>query len=309
MKNTDSISVGRTGLTSSFKLVLYYFMYFYKFMFLVFKYLFDKVKYVAVFIIIFSLFALLLNIWFPHEAFCMDPYDNITSDEDMISDEDVRSRLIISRKESYMSYSGINTYYTRQDIIGSLYPRGIPLYYNIVNDYYDGEKYFDIPLTMICESKNIELSDGIYSGCISRNIDGLLIWPEHSIFQAEFVKDYTQVIAKDSNIPSVSLGTRVIDRFVFVYIKCQDINKRKYHWTIWERTHISKYWSYKAFKKRWDSEASVWSNIDDNIRKDIIIEVKDLLGVKRLNGSVRKSVRSEVDKLIRKTKPFSTRSS
>ena len=133
-----------------------------------------------------------------------------------------------------------------------------------------------------------------------------MIWPEHLSFQAEFVKDYTQVITKDSNISSVSLGAKIIDRFVFVYIKCQDINKRKYHWTIWERTHIARYWSYKAFKKRWDSETNVWSNIDENIRKDIIIEVKDLLGVKRLNGSLRKSVRSEVEKLIRKTRPFST---
>jgi hypothetical protein len=276
-------------------------------MFLVFKYLFYKVKYVAVFIIIFSLFALLLNILFPNEAFCMDPYDNITSDEDMISDEDVRSRLIISRKENTMSYDGIKTYNTRLDLLRSLYPNGLPLEYSIVNDSYDGEKYFDIPITMIYrESQNIELSAGIYSGCIARNIDGLLIWPEHLSFQAEFVKDYTQVIAKDSNISSVSLGARVIDKFVFVYIKCQDINKRKYHWTIWERTHISKYWSYKAFKKRWDSETNVWSNIDKNIRKDIIIEIKDLLGVKRLNGNIRKSVRSEVEKLIRKTKPFST---
>src|SRR2546421_6401639 len=106
----------------------------------------------------------------------MDPYDNITSDEDMISDEDVRSRLIISRKENYVSYDGINTHNTRLNIIRSLYPHGIPVDSSIVNDSYDGEKYFDIPLTMICgESKNIELSDGVYSGCISRNIDGLLI--------------------------------------------------------------------------------------------------------------------------------------
>jgi hypothetical protein len=111
---------------------------------------------------------------FPHEAFCMDPYDNVTSDEDMISDEDVRSRLIVSRKESYMSYSGINTYYTRQDLLESLYPNGLPLNYNIINDYYDGEKYFDIPLTMIFP-QNTELSAGVYSGCMSRNIDGLLI--------------------------------------------------------------------------------------------------------------------------------------
>jgi len=256
---------------------------------------------------VFILFFIVYLIVFPHEAFCMNPYDNIIFDEDMISDEDVRSRLIIARKETYMSYNGINTYNTRQDLLESLYPRGISLDYSIINDSYDGEKYFDIPLTMICGvSQNTELSAGVYSGCIAKNIDGLLIWPEHFSFQAEFVKDYTQILAKYSNISSVSLGTRIIDRFVFVYIKCQDINKRKYHWTIWERTHISKYWSYKAFKKRWDSETNVWSNIDDNIRKDIIIEIKDLLGVKRLNGSLRKSVRSEVEKLIRKTKPFST---
>jgi hypothetical protein len=133
-----------------------------------------------------------------------------------------------------------------------------------------------------------------------------LIWPERLSFQAEFVKDYTQVLIKDSNISSVSLGARIIDRFVFVYIKCQDINKRKYHWTIWEKTHMVKYWSYKAFKKRWDNETNVWSNIDENIRKDIIIEVKDLLSIKRIDESLRKSVRSEVEKLVRKTKPFST---
>jgi hypothetical protein len=159
----------------------------------------------------------------------MDPYDNITSDEEeIISDEDVRNRLIIARREGYMSYSGNKTYYTRQDLLESLYPRGVPMDYNIINDYYDGEKYFDIPITMIFP-QNTELSAGVYSGCIAKNIDGLLIWPESFPFHAEFVKDYTQVIAKDSNIPSVSLGTRVIDRFVFVYIKCQDINKRKYH--------------------------------------------------------------------------------
>lgn len=301
-------------------------------------FLFYKVKYVAVFLIIFYLFALLLNIWFPHEAFCMDPFENITSEEDItseegnmsdedlgsklriakndeyffsdeddISDEDVRSRLWIARRENYYSCKGYITDYTRLDILESLYPRGLPLDYNVINDSYDGEIYFDLPLTMIYgQSKNIDLSPGVYYGCMASNIDGLLIWPEHLPFQVEFAKDYTQVLAKDSNISSVSLGINILDRVVFVYIKCQDINKRKYHWTIWERTHLTKYWSYKAFKKRWDTETNVWSNLDDNIRKDIIIEVKDLLGIKRVDGSVRKSVRSEVGKLIHKTKPFST---
>ena len=271
---------------------------------------FNNIK--TLFLCLFFILYIVYLMVFPHEAFCMDPQieDMIISDEDMISDEDVRNRLIISRNEAYVcynaSYNGRRTYNTHDGIVRTLYPRGVSSKdSNIVNDYYDGEKYFDIPITMIFP-QNIELSAGIYSGCMSRNTDGLLIWPESFPFQAEFVKDYTQVIDKDSNIPSVSLGTRFINKFVFIYIKCQDINKRKYHWTIWERTHIDRFWSYKAFKKRWDSETNVWSNIDDNIRKDIIIEVKDLLGLKMLKGSTRKSVRSEVEKLIRKTKPFST---
>jgi hypothetical protein len=135
-----------------------------------------------------------------------------------------------------------------------------------------------------------------------------LIWPERQAFHTEFIKDYTQVLNVNSSITSVSLGARIIDRFVFVYIKCQDINKHKYHWIIWERSSMVKYWSYKTFKKRWDHETNVWLNIDDNIRKDIVIaiEVKDLLGVKRVDGRLRKSVRTEVEKLICKTKPFSS---
>jgi hypothetical protein len=127
-----------------------------------------------VFILFFILYIVYLMV-FPHEAFCMDPYYNITSDEDIISDEDVRSRLIVSKKEGYMSYSGNKTYHTRQDLLESLYPRGVPpIDYNVINDYYDGEKYFDIPLTMIFP-QNTELSAGVYSGCIAKNIDGLLI--------------------------------------------------------------------------------------------------------------------------------------
>lgn len=111
----------------------------------------------------------------------MDPYDNMTSDgdmssdEDMISDNDLRNRLIISRKETYTSYSGNKTYFTRGDLFDSLYPTGLLMDSSIINDSYDNENYFDIPLTMIRgESKN-ELSDGLYSGCMSSNIDGLLI--------------------------------------------------------------------------------------------------------------------------------------
>jgi hypothetical protein len=126
-----------------------------------------------VFILFFVLY--IVFIVFPHEVFAMDPYENIISDE-MCSDEDVRASLIIARKEDYVTYNGAYNYNTKLDIFSSLYPNGLVPNNNITNDSYDNEKYFDIPLTMICEeSRNIELSPGIYSGCISRNIDGLLI--------------------------------------------------------------------------------------------------------------------------------------
>jgi hypothetical protein len=98
----------------------------------------------------------------------MDPYmvfdEDMTSDEDKIYDVDVPGNLIISRKEDYTSYNGINTYNTRQDLFESLYPNGLVLDYNIINDPYDNQKYIDIPLTMIRgESKNIELFASTYS--------------------------------------------------------------------------------------------------------------------------------------------------
>jgi hypothetical protein len=126
--------------------------------------------------ILFFIFNIVYFIVFPHEAFAMNPYENITSDEDMISDEDVRAGLIISRKEEYMSYDGIYTYNTKQDIFESLYPNGLPIHYNIINDSYDGENYFDLPITMIYGgSENINLSPSVYTGCVASNIDGLLI--------------------------------------------------------------------------------------------------------------------------------------
>src|SRR3954469_24621952 len=114
-------------------------------MFFVLKSFFYKVKYPAVIIIIFFILLLLFNIIYPYEAFAMDPYDNMTSDgdmssdEDMISDDDLRNRLIISRKETYTSYSGNKTYFTRGDLFDSLYPTGLLMDSSIINDSYDNE--------------------------------------------------------------------------------------------------------------------------------------------------------------------------
>jgi hypothetical protein len=137
---------------------------------------FNNIQTLFLVFILFFLLHIIIFIAFPHEVFAMDPYDFITYDDDMSSDEDVRTSLMIARKEDYTTHSGVYTYNTKLDLFESLYPNGLVPDPNIINDPYDNEKYFDVPLTMICgESKNIELSPGTYSGCISRNIDGLLI--------------------------------------------------------------------------------------------------------------------------------------
>jgi hypothetical protein len=94
----------------------------------------------------------------------------------MIYDEDISNELIIAGKETYISYNGIYTYKTRLDLFRSLYPNGMPVYSNIINDSYDNRVYFDIPIAMIYGgSENTNLSSGIYSGCKGNNIDGLLV--------------------------------------------------------------------------------------------------------------------------------------
>lgn len=144
---------------------------------------FNNIQTLFLVFILFFILHIVYFIIFPHEAFAMDPYQNIISDDDMCSDveemysdEDLQNSVIMARKAGYTTYSGKYTYNTSVDIFESLYPNGLVVDYNIINDSFDNEKYFDIPITMICEgSRNIELSPGIYSGCISRNIDGLLI--------------------------------------------------------------------------------------------------------------------------------------
>jgi len=271
------------------------------------KIFFNIIKTFFFVFILFLTFNITYLIIFPHEAFAMSPpTNNIASDEDISSDYDVLAKLFIARNEGYYSFDGIYTRNNIFDLCRSLYPNGIPHDHSIDNDPYDGENYFDLSITMIYgRSNNTELSPGIYYGCIAKNIDGLIIWPKRLNVHTEFVKDYTSVISEDGNISSVSLGVRTFfNQVKFVYIKCQDTKNLKYHWTIIEDNNLVKGWSYKTFKKRWDSETNIWSNVDENIRKDIIIEVKDLLGIKRIKGNVRKTIRSEIEKLIRETRPF-----
>ena len=66
-----------------------------------------------------------------------------------------------------------------------------------------------------------------------------------------------------------------------------------------------KYNSYKEFKRNWDNSAGIWSHIEKDIREDIRVEVEDLLGIKKIKRTLKKSVRAEVEKLLRESRPFS----
>jgi hypothetical protein len=130
---------------------------------------------IKIFFLVFTLFLTLNIIYlvvFPHEAFAMSP----PIDKDISSDYDVLAKSFITRNENYYSFNGISSRNNIIDLCRNLYPNGIPHDYSIDNDPYDGENYFDLPLTMYYgESKNIDLSPGTYYNCNTRNIDGLII--------------------------------------------------------------------------------------------------------------------------------------
>src|SRR5947199_6864968 len=109
---------------------------------------FNNIQTIFFIFILFFILHIIYLIIFPHEAFAMSPYEDIFCDEDMTSDEDVHAKLIISKKEEYINHSGNKTYNNRLDLFRSLYPNGLYLDSNIVNDSYDGENYFDILITM-----------------------------------------------------------------------------------------------------------------------------------------------------------------
>ena len=134
---------------------------------------FNNIKTFLLVFILFFIFNIIYLVVFPHEAFCMEPYENITFED---IDEEVRARLILSIKQEYINSHSIYTRNNISDIFRSLYPNGIPRDSSMINDTYDNEVYFDIPITMTYGiPQNIDLSPGIYSGCIAKNIDGLII--------------------------------------------------------------------------------------------------------------------------------------
>jgi hypothetical protein len=73
-----------------------------------------------------------------------------------------------------------------------------------------------------------------------------------------------------------------------MYIKYNDVSKRHFYWTIWEKKRGT-YTSYSEFKKEWDSNTSIWEEIKSrvhfNIKGDVerMVESKDPFN-RRLNN-------------------------
>jgi hypothetical protein len=196
---------------------------------------------------------------------------------------------------------------------------GKPVYKSINPSYDRDELHFwtpgqsfrgDIPVRYYFEPKhtNFELDANSYQGSISTYVDSVT-WHRRNHNNMEIIRDYCTYVDNFSKnkkglLMKISLCVETTkDNITFLYLKCNQIGKRKILWTIWERNR-NKYDSYKEFKRSWYNNSSIWSSIKKDIREDIRAEVEDLLGVRKIKKDIRKSVRSEVEKLLRESRPF-----
>jgi len=153
-----------------------------------------------------------------------------------------------------------------------------------------------------------ELDSGSIEGTISTDVD-IVTWHRRNHNNIEIIRDYCTYVDNFSKnkkgiLSKISLCVKTTkNNITFLYLKCDEIGKRKILWTIWERNR-SKYDSYKEFKRSWDSNSSILSSIKKDIREEIRKEVEDLLGVRKIKKEIRRSVRSEVEKLLRESHPF-----
>lgn len=196
---------------------------------------------------------------------------------------------------------------------------GKPVYKSINPSYDRDELHFwtpgqsirdDIPVHYHFEPKGttFELDADSYQGSISTYVDSVT-WHRRNHNNMEIIKDYCTYVDKfsknkNSILSKISLCVKTTrNNIIFIYLKCNEVGKRKILWTIWERDR-SKYDSYKEFKRSWDSNSSIWSTIKKDIKEEIRAEVEDLLGVKKIKKDIKKTVRGEVEKLLRERQPF-----
>jgi len=146
-----------------------------------------------------------------------------------------------------------------------------------------------------------ELNADYYEDTISTSLDSTRFNEA-----MEFVRNYKVLVDHPATgvLSSVNLGVKLSrNNIIFIYLKFQEIGRRKVLWHIWEK-HNSRYESYKHFKRSWDNNTGIFSKIRRDIRENIRSEVEDLLGVKKINKNLKRNVKAEIEKLLREKQPF-----
>lgn len=268
--------------------------------------------------IFFALIFITFTIYFPHEAFAMAPPHNII--------EDYYGNKEYIGNDAYGHFHNPNTHnVVKPTPIYELDGRPIhaldgKISSRTINPPYDRhELHFwthghtitnGNPVTYYFEPKGtvFELDSASYEGTISTDVDSVT-WARRNQNNIEIIRDYciyVDNISKKGLLSRISLCVETLnENVVFLYLKCNEIGKRKILWSIWEKNR-GKYDSYKQFKRSWDSKSGIWSNIKKDVRDDIRAEVEDLLGIRKIKRDLKKSVRVEVEKLLRETHPFSS---
>ena len=288
------------------------------------SYKFDLFKYSLLGFSIIFLVLVLFNIISPNEAFAMEPNtdDVIRSfNPDSYIRHELDGKSITKPKCLYQGRSRFAVdYYGHKEYQG----RDAYGYYHQPQNLYKATQVEPLSSTKTVyeldaqgkivgsflvsgeQSKVYELNADSYEGTISTDVDSVT-WARRTHNYMEIIRDYNMYV---DNIPKNGILTKISlcvkttnDNILFLYLKFNEIGKRKILWTIWERNR-GKYDSYKQFKRSWDSKSGILSNIKKDIRDDIRAEVEDLLGIRKIKKDLKKSIRTEVEKLLRDTRPF-----
>lgn len=115
--------------------------------------------------------------------------------------------------------------------------------------------------------------------------------------------DYTERIYPKTSLGDVfTLKFKSINsRIEGVYLKYENIAKRKSFWKVWEK-HKGRYESYEDFKSCWNPKTPIFKTIAKEFKADIKQEFKDGFGINR--GSRGGNITSEVNRFINNNRPF-----
>lgn len=97
-------------------------------------------------------------------------------------------------------------------------------------------------------------------------------------------------IHKEGLNGSVHVGFKYeLSKLQEVYIKYENITRRKFFWKIWEK-HTDNYSSYEQFKSvGWDSDISIYQTIKVNLKQEVkqLLDIKDPFNKSLLNRQTR----------------------